>query len=114
MRDLVADHDNLRRALDTALAANDAAVALRICVAMLPFWTSHGDWTEASERLGAALALPEGDEHLRDRALAALGNLQLLRGNLAEAERYFTEASRGVPPPAAQLSLPRHFPVSAT
>jgi predicted ATPase len=51
MRDLAADQDNVRRAIDTALAAGDAAVTLRICAAMAPFWTSHGDWTEGCERL---------------------------------------------------------------
>ena len=53
MRDLVADQDNVRRAINTALAAGDGTVALRICTAMAPFWTSHGDWTEGCERLGA-------------------------------------------------------------
>ena len=95
MRDLVADQDNVRRAISTALAAGDGTVALRICAAMAPFWTSHGDWTEGCERLGAALDLPgEGDPRLRGRALVALGNLLLLRGDLAEAEARFSEGRR--------------------
>ena len=58
MRDLAADQDNVRRAIDTALAAGDATVGLRICTAMAPFWTSHGDWTEGCERLRAVVDQP--------------------------------------------------------
>lgn len=55
MRDLTLDHDNIRRAIDSAISAEDGESALRICAAMAPFWTAHGDWTEGSERLRAAL-----------------------------------------------------------
>ncbi len=94
MRDLAADQDNVRRAIDTALAAGDVTVGLRICTAMAPFWTSHGDWTEGCERLSAVVDQPEGgsDPRLRGRALVALGNLLLLSGDLAEAEAHFVEA----------------------
>ena len=93
MRDLAADQDNVRRAVETALAAGDATIALRICTAMTPFWTSHGDWTEGCERLRAALDLPgASDRRLRGRALVALGNLLLLSGDLAKAEARFSEA----------------------
>jgi predicted ATPase/class 3 adenylate cyclase len=93
MRDLAADQDNARRAIETALAAGDATVALRICTAMAPFWTSHGDWTEGCERLRATVDLPgASDRRLRGRALVALGNLLLLSGDLAEAEARFSEA----------------------
>jgi predicted ATPase/class 3 adenylate cyclase len=93
MRDLAVDQDNVRRAIDTALAVGDATVALRICTAMAPFWTSHGDWTEGCERLRAALDLPGvSDQRLRGRALIALGNLLLLSGDLAEAGARFFEA----------------------
>ncbi len=91
MRDLAADQDNVRRAIDTAQAAGDGAVALRICTAMAPFWTSHGDWTEGCERLAMAVNLSSVvDGQLRGRALVALGNL-LLRGDLGEAEERFAE-----------------------
>jgi predicted ATPase/class 3 adenylate cyclase len=93
MRDLAADHDNVRRAVETALAAGDATIALRICTAMTPFWTSHGDWTEGCERLRAAVDLPgASDRRLRGRALVALGSLLLLSGDLAEADARFSEA----------------------
>jgi predicted ATPase/class 3 adenylate cyclase len=93
MRDLAADLDNVRRAVETALGAGDATIALRICTAMAPFWTSHGDWTEGCKRLRAAVDLPgASDQRLRGRALVALGNLLLLSGDLAEAEARFSEA----------------------
>jgi predicted ATPase len=93
MRDLAADHDNVRRAVETALAAGDATIALRICTAMTPFWTSHGDWTEGCERLRAVVDLPgASDRRLRGRALVALGSLLLLSGDLAEADARFSEA----------------------
>ncbi len=91
MRDLAADHDNLRRAIDTAIADYDAVVAIRLCTAMSPFWTSHGDWTEGSERLRGALRLEGDDELVRGRAVTALGSLTLLRGDLATAEELFEE-----------------------
>ena len=92
MRDLAADHDNVRRAIDTAIGDNDAVVGLRLCTAMSPFWTSHGDWTEGSERLRAALRLGDGDDELiRGRAVTTLGSLTLLRGDLAAAEKLFEE-----------------------
>lgn len=91
-RELAQDHDNVRRGLDTAVAASDVDVALRICTAMTPFWTSHGDWTEGTERLRSALALEGGESTLRGRALADLGSLLLLRGELAQAEKSFAEA----------------------
>ncbi len=95
MRDLAADHDNVRRAISTAIATGDGPLALRICTAMAPFWTSHGDWTEGSEHLERALDLP-GTEvgRLRGQALVALGSLLLLRGELVEAEARFSEGRR--------------------
>jgi len=93
MRELAADQDNVRRAVETALAAGDATIAVRICTAMAPFWTSHGDWTEGCQQLRAAVDLPDAsDRRLRGRALVALGNLLQLSGDLAEAEARFSEA----------------------
>jgi predicted ATPase/class 3 adenylate cyclase len=93
MRELAADQDNVRRAVETALAAGDATIALRICTAMTPFWTSHGDWMEGCERLQVSVDLPgAGDPRLRGRALVALGSLLLLSGDLVEAEARFSEA----------------------
>lgn len=91
-RELVADHDNIRRAHDSAVHADDADTALRISAGMLPFWTSNGDWTEGIERIGRALTLDSDDLGLRARARAGLGRLLLLSGDLAEAELSFEKA----------------------
>jgi predicted ATPase/class 3 adenylate cyclase len=92
MRELTADHDNVRRAVETAVAAGDAAVGLRLCAAMAPFWISDGHLVEGTDRLRAVLALPGGDDRLRGRALAAAGSLLLLLGDLGEAETQFASA----------------------
>jgi tetratricopeptide (TPR) repeat protein len=92
MRELTADHDNVRRAVESAVAAGDAEVGLRLCAAMAPFWISDRHLAEGSDRLRMVLALPGGDDRLRGRALAAAGSLLLLRGDLAEAEAQFTGA----------------------
>jgi tetratricopeptide (TPR) repeat protein len=105
MDDLTADHDNVRRAVDTALTAGDAAVALRITAAMVPYWTSHGDWTEGCERLAAALAMPSMDLRLRGRALVAIGNLELMRVDLASADTHFTEAGAAAAAVGDQVTL---------
>ncbi len=89
MREQTADHDNVRRAIESAVEAGDAEVALRICAAMAPFWTSHGDWSEASEHLAAALALGGGGDGHRARAQVALGSIRLLRGEFNEASDLF-------------------------
>lgn len=92
LRELTADHDNVRHAVDSAVAAGDWRTGLRLCSAMAPFWTAGLHWTEGIERLRAVLDLPGDDDGLRARALAAAGQLLLLRGDLPDAEAMFTEA----------------------
>ncbi len=92
MREHTAYHDNVRRALDSAGAADDADIALRLSAAMAPFWTSAGHWTEGAQRLAAALALEGGDAALRGRALVEAGQLALLRGELDAAQELFDRA----------------------
>ncbi|HXV72008.1 MAG TPA: adenylate/guanylate cyclase domain-containing protein [Acidimicrobiia bacterium] len=93
MSELVADHDNIRRALDEAIEIGDAEMALRICAAMSPFWTSHGDWSEGIERIDAVLAIEsDAAPAPRARALAGLGRLLLLTGDLDAARTRYQEA----------------------
>jgi predicted ATPase/class 3 adenylate cyclase len=86
MADLAADLDNVRQALASGAAAADADRTLRLAAAMGPFWTSHGDWSAGVRHLQDALALDGGTDAARGRALAALGSLLILRGDLADAE----------------------------
>jgi predicted ATPase/class 3 adenylate cyclase len=90
---LLADLDNIRHALATGLAAGDSDHVLRTAAAMAPFWISHGDWSAGIGHLQDALTLPDGSGLARGRALAALGNLLLLRGETADAEERFSQAN---------------------
>ncbi|HET6662873.1 MAG TPA: adenylate/guanylate cyclase domain-containing protein [Acidimicrobiales bacterium] len=107
MVELAADHDNIGRAVDAAVAAGDVDRARRICVAMTPFWMTRGAWTEGSERLQAALALPGGEPGLRGRTLVARGSLLLLRGDLDDAARHFEEGGGLVEAAADDVALAR-------
>ena len=61
LAELAAERDNIRRAIGSAVSAQDAEIGLRICTAMTRYWTSNGDWSEGSEQLGNVLALNGGD-----------------------------------------------------
>ena len=58
LRRLEADHDNLRTALTWAVDEHDADTAVRLSSAIWHFWYAHGDLTEGSRWLEAALQLP--------------------------------------------------------
>ena len=107
LRELTADHDNVRHAVDSAVDAGDASTGLRLCVAMGPYWTSSLHWTEGIDRLRAVLALPGDDDRLRARALATAGHLLLLRGDLADADALFTEARTRAVAASDDLALSR-------
>ncbi|MFL6097447.1 MAG: ATP-binding protein [Blastococcus sp.] len=95
LRELTADQDNVRHALDSAVATGDSASGLRLCVAMGPFWLATAHWSEGIERLRAVLALPRNDDRLRARGLATAGQLLLVRGergDLGEASVLFGDA----------------------
>jgi predicted ATPase len=65
------EHDNLRAALAWSLAASDADVTLRLCLALRDFWRVRGHLSEARQRLDDALRLPASCGGLRARVLAA-------------------------------------------
>ncbi|HEV7187157.1 MAG TPA: adenylate/guanylate cyclase domain-containing protein [Blastococcus sp.] len=107
LRELTADHDNIRHALDSAVAAGDADTGLRLCIAMGPFWLAGMHWTEGIARLRAVLALSGDDDGLRARGLAAAGQLLVLRGDLADADAMFTEARARAAAAGDDLALAR-------
>ena len=90
---LLADLDNIRHALETGVAEGDSDHVLRTAAAMAPFWMSHGHWSTGIGHLQDALALPDGPGLVRGRALAALGNLLLLRGETTGANERFRQAN---------------------
>ena len=70
--DLEAEHDNVRGALEWALATQDVDAALRMTGALALFWHHHAHYREALTWYDHALAL--GGEASTGRAKAAWGN----------------------------------------
>lgn len=92
---LEAEHDNLRTALEWALA-NDVGAALRLATALLWLWHIRGHRREGREWLARGLAA-EQDEHeqslrspvqvtVRAHALTAAANLANMTGDLQRAD----------------------------
>jgi len=107
MRELAVERSNIRLAIDGAVDAPDADVALRLCSAMAPFWTSHGDWAEGVDRLRSALDLDSGDPALCASAWLALGKLLLLSGDLSGAETCFEKARANASAGGDEVALAR-------
>mgnify|MGYP002623042571 FL=1 len=77
---LTEDHDNLRAAFDHAVDKADATVALGLVGAMWRFWQIRGHLTEGRRRAEMALAMPDGDDRARAKALTALGGILYWQG----------------------------------
>jgi tetratricopeptide (TPR) repeat protein len=91
---LTADHDNLRTALDRALARGWVDVALRLGAALWRFWQVRGHLREGRERLAGILALPGADGHpaALARALGAAGSVAYWMGDFAAAQAPYERA----------------------
>ena len=63
LRQLDADIDNLRTALDFAVAAGDAETELRFVAALWPYWHVRGHLAEGRDRLEAAIAREGATAH---------------------------------------------------
>jgi tetratricopeptide (TPR) repeat protein len=86
------DAANLQAALDTLFAV-DPPEALRLCVALGPFWLRRIDLEEGHRRLQEALvAVPERDG-MREAALLAASALDLRAGRLERAEAATAECT---------------------
>ena len=85
------EHDNLRAALETALAEPDEA-ALALATALLWFWDVRGYLTEGHDRLSKALNAAPGRTAGRARAADAAGWLSQRLGDFAAAGRHFEES----------------------
>jgi predicted ATPase len=78
---LEAEHDNLRAAIESSLAAGDDDAALRLGGALGWFWYAHGHALEGCSRLTEVLARTKSaPEELRARPMYALGVLVDQRG----------------------------------
>jgi predicted ATPase len=82
---------NLRAALDTLIATMPAD-ALRLCVALWPFWLRRIDLEEAHRRFADVLAAVQEPTALRAEALLAGAALALRAGRLALGDEYARES----------------------
>jgi len=87
------EHDNLRAALGWALG-HEPATALRTLAMAGWFWVARGHYAECRALLERALAAGGGEPPDRATALARLGTIAWLQGDLAAAEERLGEALR--------------------
>ncbi|TME29719.1 MAG: LuxR family transcriptional regulator [Chloroflexi bacterium] len=87
------EHDNIRLALEWAIASGDADTALRLVSALWWSWLLHDRWAEAHEWLERALSMPEAAPRtlVRGRALQGAGATAGLRGQYALAQAHIDE-----------------------
>ena len=85
------EHDNMRAALEHAIATSRVDDASRLVFALWRFWQVRGYLREGLASTQRVLALAPGDERLRLRALEAAGGLTYWLGDLVTTERYYIE-----------------------
>jgi tetratricopeptide (TPR) repeat protein len=86
------DEDNLRAALDWALANGKVEYALRYIVAVWRFWQVRGHLDEGRRRVDAVTAMPgvaDQPAQLRARAFAAAGGVTYWQANVPATHRYY-------------------------
>jgi non-specific serine/threonine protein kinase len=89
------EQGNLRAAMQRLLECDEIEAALRLGVALAPFWEARGHYAEGRGRLEAALAAAEtagADQALQAQALAAAGRIAHQQTDFPAAEA-FHEAS---------------------
>jgi predicted ATPase/DNA-binding SARP family transcriptional activator len=90
---LETEHDNLRTAVEWALAREEASVGLRLAASLGFFWAMRGYITEGRARLVGLLALAgEGGTAARARALIGAGRLATIQSDLGAARSLLAES----------------------
>jgi predicted ATPase/DNA-binding CsgD family transcriptional regulator len=89
---LDAEHDNIRAAFDWSLEMQAHTDGLRLASALWLYWLVRGHLTEGKQRCERALLAADASPGLRASALVGLGQLLVLRGDLAEAATRAQEA----------------------
>jgi len=93
LAELEADHEEMRIALQWLATERRTEDALRLCVALGPFWDVRGHWVEGQRRLSSALQQAPGvAPSLRAQALHWLGVLGWCLGTLVESRRDHEES----------------------
>ena len=85
---LRAENDNLRAAIEWAIADGRPDEALRLTGALGLFWHIHARYREGHHVLVQALALPGGSDTVRAKALWTLAFIAAFMGEFEEASRY--------------------------
>jgi len=78
------DHDNIRSALDWAMANGEVDLALRLVTASWRFWQARGHLHEARRRVDSILAMPGGEPRHRAKAMEALGGILWWQARMEE------------------------------
>ncbi|HET9848234.1 MAG TPA: tetratricopeptide repeat protein [Candidatus Dormibacteraeota bacterium] len=87
------DHDNVRAALEWAIAAGDARAAMELAASFWRYWQMRGHLHEARRRLTAVLAMPNSAAFPKERlaALEAAGGVAYWQADMEQAQRIYTE-----------------------
>ena len=88
------DHDNIRAALDWAVASGETDLALRLAAGAWRFWQARGHLHEARRRLDEVLALEDGELANRAKAMEALGGILWWLSDLVSALEIYQETVR--------------------
>jgi predicted ATPase/serine/threonine protein kinase len=87
------DADNFRTALESAIAAGDAELALRLGAALWWFWYLRGFYSEGQRWLEQVLALPGGEQvPIRSKTMTGAGALAFLQCQYDEATKLLDAA----------------------
>jgi predicted ATPase len=85
------DHANFRAALGWAISAADAELGLGLAGGLTTFWFMHGHLDEGRRWLGEVLAVDNGENPARARALFGAALLATLQADWLEARRLSEE-----------------------
>ncbi len=87
------DEDNFRNALETAIEAEDAEIALRLAAALWWHWYVRGIYREGRRWIGEALSIPEGEGiPIRAKALTGAGVLAFLQCDYEKSAMFLDSA----------------------
>ena len=88
------EHDNIRAAMDRAVAAGDGDAAIRLAFAMWRFWQKRGHLYEARRRLEAIASQPwsHAEPRLRARLMEALGGVLWWQADVVSMKPAYAEA----------------------